>query len=52
VWVLKTTVGEADDKGAAVVQNAYNMDQRCRAIEQVGGVFYADPKDCPYLDLP
>ena len=32
--------------------NAYTMDERCNIIEQLGGTFYANPKDCPDLDLP
>ncbi len=32
--------------------NAYTMDERCSIIEQLGGTFYANPKDCPDLDLP
>jgi hypothetical protein len=51
VWVLKTTKDEAHRKGVAIIHNAYNMEERCEAIKQLGGVFYADPKDCPDLDL-
>jgi hypothetical protein len=51
VWVLKTTKDEASRKGVAIIYNAYNMEERCKAIKQVGGVFYADPKDCLDLDL-
>ncbi|GFF32844.1 hypothetical protein IFM46972_03696 [Aspergillus udagawae] len=52
VWVLHTTWGNASDIGAARIHNAHDMEERCRWIEKLGGVFYADPKDCPYLDLP
>ncbi|RHZ44748.1 hypothetical protein CDV55_100713 [Aspergillus turcosus] len=52
VWVLHTTLGNASNIGAARIHNAYDMEERCRVIEMLGGVFYADPKDCPYLDLP
>ncbi len=31
--------------------NAYSMEERCIWIEKLGGTFYADPKDCPDLDL-
>lgn len=51
VWVLKTTEKGASEKGAAVIQNAYDMEERCRVLEQTGGAFYANPEDCPYLDL-
>ncbi|KAA8650407.1 hypothetical protein EYZ11_012261 [Aspergillus tanneri] len=52
VWVLHTTIEVAAEKGAGLTHNAYNMEERCKVIKQMGGVFYADPKDCPYLDLP
>lgn len=47
LWVLKTTL-----KGAAISHNAYDMEERCRVLEQIGDVFHAKPKDCPHLDLP
>ncbi|RFU75457.1 hypothetical protein TARUN_6790 [Trichoderma arundinaceum] len=52
VWVLNVSRMGASLIGAAGIHNAYNMEERCKAIEQLGGVFYADPKDCPFLDLP
>lgn len=52
VWVLSTTYDEASEKGAAIIHNAYSMDERCKALEQLGAVFYEDPRDCPDLDLP
>ncbi|KAJ5921467.1 hypothetical protein N7466_009793 [Penicillium verhagenii] len=52
VWVLHTTLGNAGGIGAARILNARDMEERCRWIEKLGGVFYADPKDCPHLDLP
>ncbi|KAK4234773.1 hypothetical protein C8A03DRAFT_46965 [Achaetomium macrosporum] len=51
VWVLSTTEDIAAEKGAGMLFNAYNMEERCKLIEQLGGTFYADPKDCPDLDL-
>lgn len=51
VWVLSTTLEEAGGKGAAIIENAFTMEERCRVIEQVGGFFYANPEDCPDLDL-
>ncbi|KAB5558246.1 hypothetical protein GE09DRAFT_1221373 [Coniochaeta sp. 2T2.1] len=38
VWVLKTTKFEAAGRGVAVVYNAYNMEERCRAIEMLADV--------------
>lgn len=52
VWVLKTTLGGAIDRGTARISIARDMEERCRVIQQLGGVFYANPKDCPHLDLP
>jgi hypothetical protein len=50
-WVLKTTWLDAADRGVGRIRNAFNMEERCRSIEQLGGTFYPDPKDCPDLDL-
>ena len=52
VWVLHTTVDDARRKGFGLLGNSYTMQERCMMIERLGGVFYDDPKDCPYLDLP
>jgi hypothetical protein len=51
VWVLSTTKHEADGKEVGVLFHAYSMDERCRAIEQLGGVSYGNLKDSPHLDL-
>lgn len=32
--------------------NSLSIEERCELIEMLGGVFYTDPKICPYLDLP
>lgn len=50
VWVRKTTRMDAIEKGGAQLLNARTMQERCM-IEKLGGTFYADPKDCPFLDL-
>ncbi|PTB46640.1 hypothetical protein M441DRAFT_126913 [Trichoderma asperellum CBS 433.97] len=52
VWVFKTSDTKARVRGAAIIHNAFNMEERCKAIEQLGGVFFENPKDCPDLDLP
>lgn len=52
VWVLKTTDDDAMERGTAWISIARDMEERCRVIEQLGGVFYANPRDCPHLDLP
>ncbi|RDK45500.1 hypothetical protein M752DRAFT_333330 [Aspergillus phoenicis ATCC 13157] len=51
VWVLNTTYDRATDLGTAIIYNANNMEERCESIKKLGGTFYADPSDCPYLDL-
>lgn len=52
VWVLTLRgVGEAADKGLGAVWNAASMDERCEVIEKMGGQFYADPKECPDLQV-
>ncbi|KAK4121289.1 hypothetical protein N657DRAFT_665577 [Parathielavia appendiculata] len=51
VWVLSTDELIAAEKHAGMLFNAYTMEERCRVIEQLGGTFYANPKDCPDLNL-
>ncbi|KAJ5610342.1 hypothetical protein N7510_007061 [Penicillium lagena] len=51
IWVLSTTRREANCKGVGRVKSGFNMEERCRVIESLGGVFYASPMDCPDLDL-
>ncbi|KAH8803508.1 hypothetical protein F5884DRAFT_683208 [Xylogone sp. PMI_703] len=52
VWVLKTTRRDALlVKGIGRIHNALNMTERCRVIEESGGTFYQNPKDCADLDL-
>ncbi|SPQ20159.1 7912be00-275d-404e-8c3a-a7ac945b45cc [Thermothielavioides terrestris] len=50
VWVLNMSERDAVEKQAGVLFSAYNMEERCRVIEQLGGTFYADPEDCPELN--
>ena len=52
VWVLFISRARARMKGTGVIHNAFNMEERCKAIEQLEGRFYENPKDCPFLDLP
>ena len=51
VWVLTATNNVDGGKGAGMFFNAYTREERCTWIEKLGGIFYADPKDCPDLDL-
>ncbi|OJJ87039.1 uncharacterized protein ASPGLDRAFT_64322 [Aspergillus glaucus CBS 516.65] len=52
VWVLHTTRGRAREIGGAIIHNVFSMEERCEVIKRLGGFYYANPKDCPYLDLP
>ncbi|KAL6859304.1 hypothetical protein J3F83DRAFT_749680 [Trichoderma novae-zelandiae] len=52
VWVLTVSRATAKTTSAAIIHNAFNMEERCKAIEQLGGRFYENPKDCRSLDLP
>ncbi|KAL7943678.1 hypothetical protein V8C42DRAFT_328164 [Trichoderma barbatum] len=51
VWALNTTREDAVNNGYGVIYNSINMEEQCDMIEEFGGTFYQDPKDCPYLDL-
>ncbi len=51
VWVLSEDSEAASGKHAGMLFNAYTMEERCKIIEKLGGTFYANPKDCPDLDL-
>ena len=52
VWVLNITEHEAWDRDAGVVHYAHDMEERCRVIERLGGVFYENPKDWLDVELP
>lgn len=51
-WVWNTTKLDVNGVSGAQLQNACTMQERCMIIEKLGGKFYADLKDCPFLDLP
>ncbi len=51
VCVLKTALEQAKKRGVGRISNAFNMDERCKVIELLGGSFYDDPKKCLDLDL-
>ncbi|KAF4952551.1 hypothetical protein FGADI_6622 [Fusarium gaditjirri] len=51
VWVLYTTFSQTKRKGLGRIGNALTMEERCKLIKELGGTFYAKPKDCPHLDL-
>ncbi|EHK41988.1 hypothetical protein TRIATDRAFT_312517 [Trichoderma atroviride IMI 206040] len=52
VWALSMDFWDAAEKGYGVIYNSLTMEEQCEMIEEFGGTFYQDPKDCPYLDLP
>lgn len=51
VWVLRCEEWEVMKRGVGRVFNAVSMTERCEVIEALGGVFYADERDCPDLEL-
>ncbi|KAM0351717.1 hypothetical protein ACHAPU_002229 [Fusarium lateritium] len=51
VWAIHTSLWKSARSGFGRIGNAFTMEERCKIIEELGGSFYADPKDCPYLDL-
>lgn len=51
VWALKMPEMDSYMKGMSRIRNAFSMDERCRQIEKLGGVFYTDPAKCPDLNL-
>lgn len=51
VWALKMPYMESYMKGIGRIRNAFSMEERCRQIEKLGGVFYSDPAECPDLKL-
>lgn len=51
VWAIQATEDESNDKGLGRINNAFTMVERYQMIKELGGTFYEQPKDCPYLDL-
>jgi hypothetical protein len=51
VWALKMPKMDSYFKGMSRIRNAFSMDERCRQIEKLGGVFYSNPAKCPDLNL-
>ncbi|PYI02600.1 hypothetical protein BO78DRAFT_400400 [Aspergillus sclerotiicarbonarius CBS 121057] len=50
VWVLRMGGRRARREGVGCkVGNAFSMQESCRAIERLGGVFYEEPRDCMHL---
>ncbi|ETS03818.1 hypothetical protein M419DRAFT_74787 [Trichoderma reesei RUT C-30] len=52
VWVLDLKEDDAITRDAGIIHNAHDMEERCRLIEQLGGVFYEDPKNWVHAELP
>lgn len=51
VWALNTTLYGASEMGAGRIHIAITMEERCKIMEELGAVYYANPEDCPLLDL-
>ncbi|KAI1412847.1 hypothetical protein F5Y13DRAFT_43192 [Hypoxylon sp. FL1857] len=51
VWILRITHDDASARGAGRINNCYTMEERCRLIRQMGGVFYENPGEGLYLEF-
>jgi hypothetical protein len=51
VWALNMTLISAGQMGAGKIYGATTMEERCKILEDLGAVHYANPEDCPFLDL-
>ncbi|KAI2616837.1 hypothetical protein GGR54DRAFT_609023 [Hypoxylon sp. NC1633] len=51
VWVLRTTHGDASERGVGRINNAQTMEERCRIIRQMGGTYYENPREGLDLDI-
>ncbi|EXF79308.1 hypothetical protein CFIO01_02043 [Colletotrichum fioriniae PJ7] len=50
-WVLRIFEEDGPRLGVGRIKNARDMEERCRVIQKLGGVFYKDPFESPELDL-
>ncbi|KAK3897537.1 hypothetical protein C8A05DRAFT_47889 [Staphylotrichum tortipilum] len=51
VWVLEAGEEECSSRQLGRINNARDMEEKCRQIEKFGGTFYPAPGDCPLLDF-
>ncbi|KAK4233130.1 CheY-like superfamily [Achaetomium macrosporum] len=51
MWALTTNASDCYEKQLGRINNAMDMEEKCRQIERLGGTFYADPRECPLLDF-
>lgn len=51
VWALKMPYMDSEMMGMGRIRNAFSMEERCRQIKKLGGIFYNDPAECPDLNL-
>ena len=53
VWVLREMNWNDNDLwvglGVFGLANAHTMEERCKAMEMLGAVYYANPEDCEYV---
>lgn len=50
VWTLRTQDFQGSEIGVSRIRNALNMEERCKAIEMLGGKFYQNWEDVPKLE--
>lgn len=51
VWALEAGEDECSRRQLGRINNARDMEEKCRQIEKFGGTFYASPSECPLLDF-
>lgn len=50
VWALRVDEVKGSNLGVTRIRNAHNMEERCKAIEMLGGKFYEKWEDVPKND--
>ncbi|KAM7205919.1 hypothetical protein V8F33_000749 [Rhypophila sp. PSN 637] len=51
LWALAVDKEEGTKKGLGRIENSANMEEKYKQMEKLGGVFYANPRDCRFLDF-
>ncbi|KAK4212173.1 hypothetical protein QBC37DRAFT_242440, partial [Rhypophila decipiens] len=50
LWALAVDKDEGTRKGVGRIENSPNMEEKCKQMDKLGAVFYANPRDCHFLD--
>ncbi|KAM7214026.1 hypothetical protein V8F06_010598 [Rhypophila decipiens] len=51
LWALAVDKDEGRRKGVGRIENSPNMEEKCKQMDKLGGVFYANQRDCHFLDF-